>query len=189
MSTFNSTQLELFSQGTESRARAEGRTSLFTYLKGHEKVIIMSIAFLVTGVVAFCLGVERGKRLGQILMPQQRYDMAVKQKAVPAQVKQIPVPVAVVPAPPLTQRVQPIVPPQKAVPATGHYTVQLASFSSPTTAQKEAEVLKKRGYAPVLAEKGKFVILCVGAFPSKAKAETLLAKLQSEYRGCYIRRL
>ena len=45
------------------------------------------------------------------------------------------------------------------------YTIQLASYKSKSFAQKEAELLKKKGFVPLVIPKGSYTILCVGKFP------------------------
>ena len=70
-----------------------------------------------------------------------------------------------------------------------HYTVQVASFQTRKYAQKEAEVLRKKGFSPLVLPKGKYSILCVGNFSSRETAKPLLSKLRQRYRDCFVRRL
>lgn len=69
------------------------------------------------------------------------------------------------------------------------YTIQVATFQAKNNAQKDIAALRQQGLAPVLLSRGKFSILCVGAFPNQETARSLLAELKKKYRDCYIRRL
>jgi len=61
----DSSQLELFSQsdnGQELKPRYE-RISFFSRIRGYEKVLLIVMAFSLSGILCFSLGVERGRRL------------------------------------------------------------------------------------------------------------------------------
>lgn len=74
--------------------------------------------------------------------------------------------------------------------AVGGFTVQVASYKSNKFAQREADALKKKGYSDVyVMNKGKYVILCVGKFNSKAGADKLTKKLKNNYQDSVVRRL
>jgi hypothetical protein len=72
----DSSQLELFSQsdnGQELKPRYE-KVSFFTRIRGYEKALLIIMAFALSGILCFSLGVERGKRLNQIVIAgQARY--------------------------------------------------------------------------------------------------------------------
>jgi len=74
------------------------------------------------------------------------------------------------------------------IPGSG-YTVQVASFRTNSYAQKEVDLLKKRGYKAITLNKGEHIILCVGNFPEKEEAQALLSELSRYYKDCRIRRL
>jgi cell division septation protein DedD len=71
----------------------------------------------------------------------------------------------------------------------GVYTIQVASFKGKSNAQKEADLLRKRGYKASFLNSGSYVILCVGNFPNKETAQALLPELSKYYKDCRIRRL
>ncbi len=180
----NNSQLELFSQAKAYGDRKSGAThkSLLGYIRGYEKTSLMIIAFIITVIVSFSLGVEKGKKT-QVANSGTRLDLALK--AQPAQPSKLPAPQ---PQPVLEKR---NVTPQQESQEYIHnnYTIQLASYQNKTSAQKEAEALKKRGLTPLIVSKGKFSVLCVGNFPNKKTAESLLVELKKRYRDCLIRRL
>lgn len=188
----NNSQLELFSQAKAYGDRKSGAThkSFLGYIRGYEKTSLMIIAFIITVIVSFSLGVEKGKKT-QLANSGTRLDLAlkiqqpvaVKTAALPAQPSKLPVP-------------QPVLEKRNVIPQQesqeyihNNYTIQLASYQNKTSAQKEAEGLKKRGLTPLIVSKGKFSVLCVGNFPNKKTAESLLVELKKRYRDCLIRRL
>jgi len=189
----NNSQLELFSRGKAYGDTKSGAThkSFLGYIRGYEKTLLMIIAFIITVIVSFSLGVEKGKRT-QIANSGTRLDLALK--AQPAAVKTAPLPAqpAKLPAP----QPQPVLEKRNVIPQQesqeymhNYYTIQLASYQNKTSARKEAEALKKRGLTPLIMSKGKFSVLCVGNFPNKKTAESLLVELKKRYRDCLIRRL
>jgi len=60
-------QFELFSPLEEGsgvfKPRQGGGGSFFTRIKAHEKAVLVLMALFFTGIIAFSLGVEKGKRL------------------------------------------------------------------------------------------------------------------------------
>ncbi|MDD4894924.1 MAG: SPOR domain-containing protein [Candidatus Omnitrophica bacterium] len=173
-------QLELFSQGKASN-QASPRTSraFITYISKYEKIILIIIGFVITGIASFSLGVEKGKRYA---MPRNdsRFDIAVK----PAQALPVPAPKQAV----IEPQSQPVKK-EAAREITLNYTVQVASFTSRVNAQKEVESLRRKGLSPLVLSKGKFSIVCVGNFSKREEAESLLPKLKKQYQDCRIRRL
>lgn len=165
-------QLELFSRGQEPNSPRQARGNHFWQrIRVYEKTILMVMGFLVTGLVAFSLGVERGKSL------------TVRQPAIQTNLtRPLPVPQPVTEKKPLAPEPRQAVSPQ-------NYTIQLASYKSKASAQKEAEILKKRGLNPLIVSKGQYAVLCVGTFSGKEGAKALLTELEKKYRGCFIRRI
>lgn len=187
----NNSQLELFSQAKAYGDRRLETThkSFLGRIRGYEKTLLMAIAFIITVIVSFSFGVERGKKL-QLANSGTRLDLALKVQPAPAAVKTEP-PAPVVNKPLYQAAPAESVASKQTSPEYMHnyYTIQLASFQNKISAQKEAELLKKRGFTPLIISKGKFSVLCVGNFPNKKTAESLLAELKKRYRDCLIRRL
>lgn len=166
-------QLELFSQAKgNNREKREISRLFLNYIWAWEKAILIIIGLAVTGIISFSLGVERGKRITQ-----------VRTEEAP--------PVLFIPLPgeaPSAQLPQPVKKeePREYLP---NYTIQVASFLNKTSAQKEADTLKRKGLSPMVLPKGKFNIVCVGNFSQRKDAESLLSKLKKQYQDCIIRRL
>jgi len=185
-------QLELFSRGKDSlETRNRKRSSSFlAYVWNYEKAILIIISVIITGVISFSLGVERGRKLflsnsglrfdAALKIDSPAPKTALKQKATqqqnePDALKQ-------------TEK-QNITEEPKVKELIEVYTIQLASYKSKTYAQREAQALKKNGLSPLVLSKGDYAVLCVGNFPSRREARSLLAQFKKKYQGCYVRRL
>jgi hypothetical protein len=163
-------QLELFSQSKDySERRNLTRNSHFlTFIWNYEKTILIIIGIVITGIISFSLGVDKGRRLSSS-NNNSRFDFALMRP---------------VTAPAGSIKEEPKVKEYIAV-----YTIQLASYRTKTSAQKEAETLKKKGLPPLILSKGGYAVLCVGSFSNKDAAQSTLSELKKRYQDCYIRRL
>jgi len=169
-------QLELFSQTKEpGQAKTNFSSSFISFIWNYEKTILLIIAFIITGIVAFALGMDRGRRVAKIPTADS------KQLAVKPQVKL-----------PLSAGQKEIIENKVLAPiqgGAGSYTIQIASYQNNTYAQKEAGALKMKGFSPLIVNKGKYIIVCVGNFSNQTTAKSLLSQLKKRYQDCYIRRL
>ena len=174
-------QLELFSQEKGiNQANPRSSKAFLAYISKYEKIILTLIGFVVTGIIFFSLGVEKGKRY---IVPKNDFQIDVAAK--PAQAP------AIIPAPKqvtVNPQNQPVKK-EETKESLMNYTIQVASFSNKINAQKEVEGLKKKGLSPLVLYKGKFSIVCVGNFSKREEAESLLPKLKKQYQDCRIRRL
>jgi len=193
-------QLELFSQsgGYRQTKTEAGRRSFFNYIKGFEKIILFIIGFIIVGVVSFVSGVEKGKKLisaqpdhpfysatnmqppeTKIISPERTTDIKQQYRPVAGRdqfAKKLPAEnqnVTVLPA----------------GIGKGNYTIQIATYSNRSYAEKEADKLRKRGMLPVILSKSGFIVLYVGNFTNKESARPLLSELKKQYSGCILRRL
>ena len=180
-------QLELFSQTKEpGQAKTNFSSSFMSFIWNYEKTILLIIAFIITGIVAFALGMDKGKKMAVSRFGNQ-FDMATmpavdsKQLMVKSQAK-LPLPVG--PKEIIENKVSA---PIQA--SAGSYTIQIASYQSNAYAQKEAGQLKMKGFSPLIVNKGKYIIVCVGNFSNQTTAKSLLSQLKKRYQDCYIRRL
>ncbi len=70
------------------------------------------------------------------------------------------------------------------------FTIQVASFKLRKNAQREADRLKGNGHEDAFVlPKGSYTIVCVGKFSQKADAEKFSSKLPSRYNDSLVRRL
>lgn len=195
-------QLELFNQGRDSDNPGQRFSGTFlAYIRTYERLVLMLIGFVITGVVCFCVGVEKGKDIA-LARVNSNMDIALgasrtaapqaPARSEPKEEKQVPLTVSnpVVVARSALPVAPPVAPTPSATAVQGKgYTIQLATFSGEFNAQKEITALKKQGLLPVLRPSGKYTVLCVGNFPNQETAKSLLTQLKRKYRDCYIRRL
>lgn len=185
----NLSQLELFSQAKVPASEAAGLPSYFlSYIYKYEKAVLVIIAFIIIGIISFSLGVEKGKRLSAVKF-DAHLDMAAKIKT--PQPEQADIPYRNQPA---LKQEPPFIKVQPPLPAVTQdsaqkYTIQVATYQTNSLAKKEAETLKKRGFAALTFSKGGYTLLCVGNFSNKETARTMLSELKKRYRDCFIRRL
>ncbi|MDD5730164.1 MAG: SPOR domain-containing protein [Candidatus Omnitrophica bacterium] len=180
-------QLELFSQvkGTGATQAGSGN-SFFTFIRSYEKIVFILIGFIITGAVAFCIGVEKGKSLDSVVSAPLPRQQAVEQKTIPIAPVQTKteIPAAVQAAP-----VQIATPAKPKETALQGYIIQIATYQNKTSAQKEAEILKRKGFSSSVLAKSGYNIVCVGNFSNKEQAKSTLTELKKQYRDCFIRRL
>lgn len=179
----NNSQLELFSNTNDGSQNKLNSRPFLSYIKGYEKVILAIIVFVITAVVSFSFGVEKGKSIVASRI-NSRLDTAINSKA------QAPVQMASQQtALPKTQGLTLDEKSSSGQEELGKYTIQVASYQSSKGAQKEAELIKKKGLSVSILSKGAYSILCVGNFKDKQKAKPILVELKKRYRDCFIRRL
>ncbi|MBM3245441.1 MAG: SPOR domain-containing protein [Candidatus Omnitrophica bacterium] len=174
------TQLELFSHsGGDFESKPAQKRRLFVSWRGHEKTIILAICFMVTSAVSFSLGMERGKRIAA-LRTDSKLDLAspVKKELAPVQIA-----VQKAPEPAVVLRSQ-------VLNVTGSiYAIQLATYKSRSGADKEAELLRKKGLSPLVLVKSGYFVLYASNFKDKETAKQTQAELKKRYKDCIIRRL
>jgi len=172
-------QLELFSQRkSDDQAKTPISKVFISYVSKYEKAILIIIGFIITGIASFSLGVEKGKSF-IMLKTGSQLDIAVKPKptlpvSVPKQIIK-------------DQQYQ--LKKDEPKEYIQNYTIQVASFLNKVNAQKEADILKRKGLSALVLSKGRFCIVCVGNFAKLEEAEFLLSKLKKQYQDCRIRRL
>ncbi|MDP2653885.1 MAG: SPOR domain-containing protein [Candidatus Omnitrophota bacterium] len=202
-------QFELF---PNSQARPVDVTrrgfSLTSLTLSLENCIVLSIIGVMFLLVAFSLGVERGKVVSRDRRPakaagrSERNVPAVQpaaQKKTAAEDQQVVTkpmtqnPPAAAPASPVpAQRVPAVVPQPVDIPAqmaVKSYTIQVASYKFKSRAEKEAMSLQQKGYETLVMKKGSHVIVCVGKYSAKNDAKVMSEKLSKQYKDCLIRSL
>lgn len=181
-------QLELFSQTKQNYHQPKGISNSFlSYIYNYEKTILITIGFIIIGIVSFSLGVEKGKRLS-IVKFNSHLDMAAKTKLSESvqiitqqqnqtAIKKEDASVKIQPQPIYTKD------------SIRNYTIQVATYQTNSHAQREVEILRKKGFNPLVLSKGEYTVVCVGNFSNKETAKSLLSELKKRYRDCFIRRL
>ena len=216
----NQSQFELFPGTTGEPIENVAPRFIFSRIVlSFENLVVVFVFIIVSLIVAFSVGVERG-----------RYNVALAhsaaQAAIPVQTSLTPVvPAGARPAQNLAGK--PAYPADKSVrfvsgtaeaarmmpapapvlPAMGKialrpgsgtasekvvdkgYTIQVASYKKESYAQKEAMDLKSQGINSRVMPKGNFLIVCVGRYSSQDEAKGMLNKLKKRYKDCMVRSL
>lgn len=178
-------QLELFSQSEDSNnlKKQPADVSFLSFIWSYERAILIIIGIVTMSIISYSLGVERGRQLS-VLRSNSRLDIAALKTQAPAHkpiIKREPVQAQF--------RDKEIFVPKESQQQSYAYIIQLASYKTRAYAQKEAQILKSKGFTPIILSKGNYIILCIGNFPKKEIAESILSGLKKQYSGCYIRRL
>ncbi len=164
-----------------------------------ENLVIFSIVSIMVVIFTFSLGVERGKRIALRDGSSLTLDPKTAETSVaPADpvvtakpVVKVPVVAAQSKSVDLAEKVSTTaLQPQDAVKKpSGGYTVQVASYKSEKSAQKEAQALQKKGLKAFVLPKGQHIVLCVGNFQKKEDASIYGKKLKGNYQDFVVRRL
>ena len=167
-----------------------------------ENIIVVCIMLLMSFVVLYSLGVERGKtakpavvapqkinsvqnKTSAIITPQLQQATIVGKPVAPQANKVAQAAVSSVNT--VTLQATAVVNQQPK--DLGSYTIQVASFKLEKSAQKEAALLKGLGYDALVAEKGTHFIVCVGRFANGDDAKKFTGRLKSKYKDSVVRRL
>jgi len=176
MENQNSPQLELFTDAKDNRqAKPKVPFAFLRYISRYEKAALFIIGFIITGIVFFSLGIERGKSTVSLTQPAA----AISEVAIKKDKQLINADMLLV---------KESNPPQPQ-PQPQPYTIQVASYQSKVLAEKEAEALRRKGFSPLVFPKGAYVVVCVGNFANKETARSSLSELKKRYQDCFIRRL
>ena len=138
-----------------------------------EYVVVAGIVMLVLVIIAYAIGVERGKRV-QLGKGQDR---AVTKTQVVVNKD-----VTVKPS------VRPVVKSPAKV-SVSNYMVQLASFRDLKMAKQEAEKLRKKGYSVSYKKSGTWYQIYAEGYRSMDDAEKAKKELAKYYKDCYIRKV
>jgi len=202
----NQSQFELFPKTTGDTIENVAPRFIFSRIVlSFENLVVIFVFILISLIVAYSIGVERGRRHTAVARP-------VAQAAVPVAVKRDSVPhpqLSVSPVVPVSVNVVPVsVPPAEIVRTTTPsapvlppfaqnspsekvvdkgYTIQVASYKSESFALKEANALQSQGMKSLVLMKGSHWIVCVGQFAKPDEAKKLLNKLKKKYKDSLIR--
>jgi hypothetical protein len=195
-------QFELFPHQTDEK-------SLNTPKKGLElkdltlsveNIILLSIILVMGLILFFSFGVERGKHLAQSSVDINVYEdiaTVIQTQDISEAIERVELPSAlVVDVDPLMEveadetREIIKVPQVEEIEITDDlFTIQVASFKLEKNAQKEADILRDKGFDSLVVDKGNYSIVCVGKFSHRNVASDFARKLQNRYNDYLVRRL
>lgn len=153
----------------------------------YEDAVFAALGLILVVLAGFCLGVERGKRVGPQPQPVGMIGIATARESVPASQpvpptagrrKLPPVIPAAVPAAPSTQR-----------PKTEEFAIQLATYGGQSAADEEARRLAQRGVRVQVIRQGRLLELRAAGYRSKPEAKTALGTLRKSYPDAFLKRV
>lgn len=196
-------QFELFpSDNRQPDKKNEQRFLLTKLTLPIENVIVLGVIIIMSMVISFSIGVEKGKRnISSIRKVKPEKSVKIEEKK-PIIQEKIVVENAGLTIAPLNNNIinkeekKPHIKPAIDITETEKkkkvdkiYTIQVASFKKEKYAQKEAMDLKKEGYEIFVLPKGNYSIVCVGKFAQKREAKIFSRKLKNKYKDCILRSL
>lgn len=134
-----------------------------------ENIVFGIIIIIMCFVVAFALGVERGKRLVPAPVEIEKATVAIAPVAAPEPV--LIEPVSVEPAP------------------RARYTIQLISYKREKRALREKKELTKHKIDAFITKSDNWYQLCTGSYKDMKAAKEALASLRDRYKGCFVKNL
>jgi cell division septation protein DedD len=210
MNDFNEYQSELFDEfsSDESKQRKLRRPSDYprkiNLAISREKLIFSGIFVILLFVISFSLGIERGKKIAlrQIknvsegtnqpdssvnYTPENQNEtsnspLADGKSATGNESDSQQVGIEIEPKKDIEE------PTAKEEDLKEFYTLQAAAYSNLSRAQKEAKKVQDKGYKTTIDSSGKYHILLIGKYKTKAEADAIKTNFAKNYKGCYVRK-
>lgn len=204
-------QFELFPGAPEAAPqKGESRFSFHPWTLTFENMVVVSVVFLMSLIIAFAFGVEQGKGLQisqaagsavltktvsektQVLASQNVGDVLIMSAAVDPGGVSKKTTVEIV-GKDLFKMEQKGAEAEKSVDKTPSldtiHTIQVASFKQKERADREAETLIQKKLDAFVAKKGSYYIVCVGKYSESSQASGMLKTMRKTYKDCLIRSL
>ncbi len=136
----------------------------------YENIIFIVIAFLMGCIIAFTLGVEKGKNM------RRTVSSAIIKTAETER--------------PRDKTAEASRDTSKITPDRDEagYVVQLAAFKKIGPANQEHKKLEKLGYKPRIKKSGPYFQVFVGYFDDKNEAQRVRNELKKDYNDCYVKK-
>ncbi|MGB2705663.1 MAG: SPOR domain-containing protein [Candidatus Omnitrophota bacterium] len=160
-------QKELFEEFGEQKSKLKRIAERITqrqrkfYLRvSLENVVFAAIIAVMCVIVAFAMGVERGKRVAPPLAPQKKVTPPAKEPEIKA----------------VKQR------------TTRTYAIQLISYRKKRLAEKEKRKLLDKNIEAFIVPSGEWFQVCAGGYGDIKDAKAGLKQFSKDYKGCFIRK-
>jgi hypothetical protein len=178
-------QLEMFPLDEERTNASTLSTFNLKYIKNYEKIILLIFSFLILGIISYCWGFKEGKRVALLRGKELDINLNINKESKEMTTYSLSSDLG-------SKKEDKITPAPKEKTEEekekSSYTIQVATYKNFEFAQREADRLKRKGFATKLINKGNYILLCVGSFFNKKEAEMVLTKLKKNYGDCFIRR-
>lgn len=161
-----------------------------------DQAVIGMIACMILGVVIFCVGVEKGKKIGlrearihshsRIAQPapaaSEERDLtgSITLQAVEVTPAAVKVAAETTTAAPVSGVEAAAASENAAGRPAGKYTIQLVTYQNKADAQKHIDRLSAKGYTGFVIPSGKFHQVCANGFEKRPDAVSVLKELKSQ---------
>ncbi len=140
----------------------------------YENIIFLLIGFVISCIIFFSLGVEKGRRdidrgFSKGLFSTSSNNIIRAESRIVAESNDV------------QEK-------EKARSLRQEYIIQLAAFKTKSSAEEQMKKLRQDGFAAEVKKSGDYYQLYVGGFDKKTGAEKVLSKLRERYKDCYIKR-
>ena len=144
-----------------------------------EYIVIAGIGMLVLVIIAYAVGVERGKRVQLARSPerQARKAQVVANKEVITVEKTVENAVKA-PKPEIEPPIEE---------TESNYMIQIASFKKQDAAKREVEKLERRGHNAAFKRSGSWYLVYTEGYRGMEEAKKAKKELAKYYKDCYIR--
>ena len=131
-----------------------------------ENVVFLGIVILMCAVVAFALGVERGKRLVEPVPEAENVSLPAEVAAPQIELNPIEITKSS---------------------SKGNYAIQLISYKKRERAEAERDALLDKKIDAFITESGKWFQVSAGSYATVKEAETAQKEFGIQYKGCFIK--
>ena len=193
-------QRELFGEFKEEKGKFEKIADKIARRKQRlgihvplENIVFAGIIFILCVVVAFALGIERGKRYTKGLKLEPLAAREEETVIVSEEKKNAPrIELATIEIAQIRREDEPAAKPVKnetaAEPKDLPYTIQLIAYKKKPLAERERDRLLDKKIGAFIIPSGKWYQICAGAYGNMQDAKRALAGFSEKYKGCFIRR-
>lgn len=157
----------------------------------YENMVMLFIIVIMLTVVFFSLGVEKGKRVAlknPAPVTAEAYHRKPDRQELRVPAEETGLTEKSPTGEPDTR--QPVEEEKEARSAPlGTYTIQVVAFKKEKSAQKEIELIKRKGHEAFMIPTKDWFQVCVGRYANTEEARGDLDELKSNYPTCYIRKI
>jgi hypothetical protein len=153
-----------------------------------EYTIVIAIGVLILVIIAYAIGVERGKRIkihrlakSSDIMAQSLVNEGVTLTKKSENKTNLPEDTKKIEVSPEKARAK-----QEEKDIAGDYILYLASFRNQNYAEKEVEMLKRRGHNASFKRRGSWYQIYIAGYPNLIEARKVKKALDSQYKDSYI---
>ncbi len=172
---------DMATSGNKRRQHNLGPFKRLTIAVSYEIVIVSCILILMTTILSFAIGFERGKTISK--QPVGASTERLTKKSVSEKNTVIADPEK----PTLREQTEKSIPLEQ----KRNFAIQLIAYAKKDYALKEVEKLKKIGYTPFMNQGGKFFLVSIGPYVNRENAKRALKRVKSKslYQDAFIKRI